>query len=526
MIAPSTFLSGTAFPVVVEATLQNEIDLFRSEELTVSISGGVVSSENLQLKKGRSMTTLETNVAAHALTIFGQGLNISVNENASPEMVHSGAIVGTQTWHMGTIHRISSDIHISANDSLVIEQGCWVVLDSAVNIIVEGVLEARGIRTSPITFCAGSSESWGGIVSSQGVVNLKYVLLNNGGGDYTKTYGHSGSQPVLKTESGHVEATQTFIFDCEGKGLGGDDGNMIFRNGGISRCDTGGEFGGTTVLVSNTHIMDIPDDDGILDDDDNDGLYFSGFTSQPSVVDSCVFINGEDDAIDHNNAVLEVRNTWVENFANEGIAASNGNSVHVYNSLFKNCEQGIEAGYGSPQVTVNHCVMVDNDNGLRFGDWYNWGCSGSITCTNSIMYANLDNVYNHDVLSNGPVANAIDLTFGIANDTEYDGNTGCLSGVPNFTNQYQLEPTSIGTGAANDGLNMGLISPVATGMSNLEYEDDLPIQSVRVFDLNGKLIMVKKNSQLLDWNILPSGIYIVEKNYGAYTKRVKKAVVR
>ena len=526
VISPSTFLAGKAFPVVVEATMQNELDLFRSENMSVSISGGEEVSGILKLKKGRSMTTFRANQSANTLSISGQGISISVSPNSSQEELHTGAIAGTETWQAGTVHRISSDLQINVNDSLIIEQGCWVILDSAVNILVEGVLDARGVRSNPIVFCSNGSASWGGIVSVQGVVDLKYCLLNNAGGDHTRNYGHSGSQPVLKTESGYVQAIHTFIFDCIGKALGGDGGNLEFKQGGISRCDTGGEFGGTVVLVSASHIIDIPDDDGILEDDDNDGLYFSGFTNQPSIVDSCVFMNGEDDAIDHNNAVLEVRNTWVENFENEGIAASNGNSVLIYNSLFKNCEQGIEAGYGSPQVTVNHCVMVDNDNGLRFGDWYNWGCTGSITCTNSIMYNNLDNVYNYDVLTDGPVVNAIDLTFSITNDLEYDANTGCIAGTPNFTNRYQLELGSVGIATANDGLNMGLISPITTGIQNPLRESNSSIQSVRIFDLNGKLIIAEKwfNQSVL--NNLPNGIYIVEQNHGSYLKRVKKAVVR
>jgi hypothetical protein len=527
VIVPSTFVAGKAFPVVLEATVQNELDLYRSENISVSMSGAQESNGTIKLKKGRSMSTFQSSQTANTLVVTGQGVNISVPPNLSQEVVHTTVITGTETWQAATVHRISSDLYINANASLFIEPGCWVLLDSAVNIIVEGVLESQGDRANPITFCSNTSASWGGIVSVQGTVNMKYCLLNNGGGDLSRNFGHSSSQPVLKTEGGYIKAVHTFIFDCIGKGLGGENGNIEFNRGGISRCDTGGEFGGTRVLVSASHIIDIPDDDGLLEDDDNDGFYFSGAASLPSIVDSCVFMNGEDDAIDHNNAILEVRNTWVENFENEGVAASTGNSVLVYNSLFKNCEQGIEAGYGSPQVTVNHCVMIGNDNGLRFGDWYDWGCTGFISCTNSIMFNNLDNVYNHDILTNGPVANAISLTFSITNDLEYDANTGCVTGIPSFTNQYQLEPGSVGVGVASDGFNMGLISHFNTGIHGSRSEQkDRPIEGVRIFDLNGKLIFAEKNARQQVWDNLVNGIYIVEQDHGSYVKRVKRVVMR
>jgi len=228
----------------------------------------------------------------------------------------------------------------------------------------------------------------------------------------------------------------------------------------VSRCDTGGEFAVSTVNINNSYIIDIPNNDGTFQDDDNDGFYFNGAhpSGEPSIIENSFFITGKDDAIDHNAGKLEIKNCWIENFAHEGIACSNSNWVNISNTLIKNCEQGIEAGYGTPDVTVDHCVMIDNEVGLRFGDGYDWGCNGSLRVTNSITYDNGDNIKNYDFLTGGPVEDGILISYSITNDEEYNNYQGCLTGVPLFDENYQLLPESPGIRKANDQTDIGLFS--------------------------------------------------------------------
>jgi hypothetical protein len=465
------------------------------------------------------------------LTIGSGQVNLAPIENTDPVAMHSGILNGNQTWSANSVHVISSHLTVPYGDTLQIEEGCWVLIDSAVNILVEGHVKVLGTAASPVVFTANNNAGWGGLICSSGTANLQLTICNNGGNDASLAYGHSDSQATIKSDGGNVRLSNCFIFDCQGKGVGAQNGFLEFVDGGISRCDMGGEFTGSRGIILGSHILDIPNDDGIFQDDDNDALYFSGAnaTNDTSVVDSCVFIQGKDDAIDHNGAILAVRNCWIEGFENEGIAASNQNSVTVFNSLFKHCEQGIEAGYGSPSVTVNHCVMVENDYGLRFGDWYDWGCAGTITCTNSIMVNNsIDNVHNFDLLSNGPIVGAIDLTYGIPNDNEYDAGTGCLVGTPMFTLTYQLEPNSLGVGAASDGLNMGLIPPVITGTAELTMASSETALSYNIYSVDGKL--VKSKSGAAPFSVvglqLPLGIYVVEEIYLDHRKVKKVAVIQ
>lgn len=528
VIAPSTFVAGKSFPFAVENYNQDGINSNYTAAIASSGTGGAVSENLIKVRKGRSMKTISTD-GGNVLSLTAGQIQVSPSVNSTNVQSHAGVLTGNETWTENSIHRISSDFTIPNGVSLTIEAGCWVLLDSAVNITVDGSLSASGTENNAVAFSANSNHAWGGITFGNGTGNFEFCLFHLAGADFNNTFGHSNSQPVVRSNGGMVNINRCFIFDCVGKALGGNNGRLNFANGGISRCDTGGEFAASYVSIKSSHIMEIPDDDGILEDDDNDGFYFysANATQEPSVVDSCFFLIGEDDGIDHNGAILEVKNCWIEGFANEGIAASSENSVYAYNTVFKDNEQGVEAGYGSPTVTVDHCVFVGNEYGLRFGDWYDWGCNGTITCTNSIIFDNDDNVHNFDYATNGPITGAIDLTYSIPSDSEYDSNTGNITGTPIFDANYLLQPGSPGLGGADDGSNMGLVSSF---INNLDDVEVIPknLQSFIVYNLNGQIVArgTQQNQFQQLQSRLYNGIYIAEKVFENTIIHQKFAVVR
>lgn len=524
LIAPSTFIPSTPLPMVVEATTGSDLDRFYTQNLSFNVSGGQLS-DPLKVKKGRGMINVLAGTG-NSMEISGNGISRTVSSNLNSALFHDGLLTGDQTWNSGSVHHITGDLHIPSGASLLVESGCWILLDSAVNIAVDGSLVIQGTASDPVTLVPSSQNNgWGGISANGGTVNLSYCLITGAGGDASLAYGHSNSQAVAKSNFGEMTLNRCFIFDCFGKGIGAENGTIFFMNGAIARCDMGGEFVASYSQIRSSHITDIPNDDGIFQDDDNDGLYFSGAPSgntNPSIVDSCVVLTGKDDGIDHNNGIIEVKNSWIEDFENEGVAASNGNSVLVYNTLLKDCEQGIEAGYGSPTVTVDHCVMINCDYGLRFGDWYTSGCTGSIVCTNSITTNNTDNIYNFDMLTNGPVANAIDISYSITNDVEYDSETGCVTGAPDFTSEYLLQAGSVGISGANDGSNMGLVGSISTAIDELEMTTGKLI-SVDIYNLNGALVKSVDPTDLLP---LKSGIYIRVELYERSIRSKKLVVIK
>lgn len=397
---------------------------------------------------------------------------VTVNDN-SPVIQISGEIGTNTNWLSDSIIYINNDLTVNEGATLTIGEGTRILLGEKINLFVKGTLKITGTPDKPIIFQPYNPDNpWGGIsfsnISDSSSIDYSFFIYGGDNGQYI--FGHSNSQPVLMIENSSISLNNTFILDNPGKAIGGKYSLVRIKECIVSRCDTGGEYKFCLVNFFDSYFTEIPNDDGIPIDDDNDASYFYNLypnTSEPSIIENCVFITGKDDGIDHNEASLNIKNCWIEGFYHEGVAASNGNYVTVYNTLVKNCEQGIEAGYGAPNVIVDHCVLINNDIGLRFGDSYDWGCEGHITATNSILYANADNILNFDLLTQGPVENAIDISYSMTNDFDYDNYPNCITGVPVFDENYFLLPGSPGTGMASDGSNLGLIDQNLSVRENL-----------------------------------------------------------
>jgi hypothetical protein len=520
--------------------------------------------ENPMIKIKRGVGSITTHIfASDNFTISVEGLlgqkTISV-QNDLPISNQSGEISENTLWMKDSIYYISEDLTILPTAKLTIESGVRVCLEEKVNLIVQGNIQINGILEEPVMFRPYVPEKpWGGIrmLYSNDSSNIHYGFFTLGGNNDQYIFGHSNSQPVLLADHSVLNISNSFFIDNPGKALGGLVSVISINNCLISRCDTGGEYDDCNLNVLETYFIDFPSDDGIPVDDDNDAIYVYGVypaAPGPSIIDKCTFITGKDDGVDHNGSVLEVGNCWIEGFYHEGIAVSNTNSLTAYNTLIKDCEQGIEAGYYTPQVFIDHCVMINNSNGLRFGDSYNWGCGGHITATNSILFDNVDNILNYDLLTQGPVPGAISISYSMTNDPDYDAFPNCITGTPLFDSNYFLQPGSAGIGMATDGGNLGLVDPLlnifdqkySNGLylnitpnpfreiTNLSFtlkgvEDKLLI---KVFNSFGMLQYTQEisnltngvNSVILQSDNLPKGFYLIGLYHNNNILGIQKAI--
>ncbi|MBU1920873.1 right-handed parallel beta-helix repeat-containing protein [bacterium] len=464
---PTRVLAHHLLPIAVN--VQGNIRATETYDFIVESSPALITPTELIVKRGRGAALTATGESGEttvsgtcAFTVVGFDAALRILDHP-PMRELSGSLSGDDlVWDSTSVIFVASNIQIPAGSSLMIHPGTIVTLASLAEIRVEGGMHCLG-EHSPIQFLPEQPGSpWGQIDHRPGSFALyENCFFVGGGGNPARAFGHSSSQPVLGGEECTISAENIVIMDCPGKAFGLLKSEVSIANSLITRCDTGGEFHASLVQISDSYFLDIPDADHVIADNDNDGIYFYGAWNggaASSLIDHCVLMTCEDDAIDHNGADLHVSGCVIDGMFHEGIAASNALSITVANSLITNCQQGIEAGWGEPEVIVDHCAVLNNQIGLRLGDSYDTGCFGSIDVTNSIFTDNDSlNIRNYDLAIEGPRENAISITYSIVNQADYDSGLGCLTGTPAFNFDFQLLPNSIGQGAASDHQNMGLL---------------------------------------------------------------------
>jgi hypothetical protein len=473
IVAPPAVVPGEALPVLARVTACGETARQLSGTLDLTLSTGTLSPSTVKLVRGAggSSAVIETQASGELLlSADGEGLHADrpVTLLAAPPSVElSGELQGEQLgWSADREVHVTDELIVPAGAHLVIEPGTRVKLGPKANVLALGSISCLGTEEAPVWWGPLSAgQAWGGVLHDGSTGTYEWTFFQGGGGDSSKAFGHSGSQPVLFVKEGSLQLKNSILLDNPGKALGAQLAKLVrLEHCLITRCDTGGELKESLAFFLDTHVLDIPSDDGIAADDDNDGLYLAGAykdesgNSPASLLERCVFAVGKDDGLDQNGAIVKVEDCSFEGFAHEGVACSGGGTVVVSNSLVRQCEQGIEAGYGDPEVAVEHSVVTGNAVGFRYGDSYDWEVTGTLTVANSISAYNSEaNVKNHVNRIDGPAEGALDISYSMVDDPAWDEQQHNLPGKPLFDASYRLAPGSPGHGAAADGADIGLL---------------------------------------------------------------------
>ncbi len=474
LVAPQSVPAGRQFPYVVrlrgpdggiEPTEQSPMQVRFSgvrADTAIAIKRGAGTGVGLMAERG---FVLE--VGNEAVASASRDIAVS----ARPVKVHAGRLpVGEVVWDAGADHLVTGDITVPDNTHLILEAGAWVAVGARVNFFVRGRVSARGTAAAPVVLTSADwPEPWGGMEFTGAEADFRYCMVLNGGGDHTRGMWHTGRQHIFFGKlNSTFEFDQCFFLNSPGKVFGCSNSVASISNSVSSFVHHGGEFVLTLLSYRDSHFMNLPNDDGIYEEDiDTDGLhvdYVNARFPRYSVIDNCYFVTGKDDGIDHHGARLQVSNCWIEDFAHEGIAASGGDTLRIFNTVALNNDQGFEAGYteyeydDGPHVFIDHSVAVGNNVGLRIGDDYNWDgwtYRDKMTVTNSVLYGNGDNVLNFVHLIDGPLEGALDISHSLTNDPEFDGRDGNIAGIPRFDARYFLLPDSPGFSAGVGGVPLG-----------------------------------------------------------------------
>jgi hypothetical protein len=464
-IAPRAFRSGETLPIIIRVDNNYRDSLIHiAEKCTLHISSGTLTNSSVILKKGVGSIAglIESDTS---VTIYSDNPDCKRNITLITDQMridHSGTLSDeAAVWDTTADHCITGDFTIPSGSELIIREGTRILSESNSNILVNGVLRCQGTIEHPILFSSLThSQPWGGIEFTDGTGHFEYCIFTNGGADQTRAFSHAQCQPVVHAVRSSLTIGNCFFTDNIGKALGSIESTVSVGESLITRCTTGGEFHYSLVNISGCHIIDIPNGNDQFTDNDNDGFYF--FNHHPQLQDASLvthsfLITGKDDAIDHNNARLSIEHCWIEDFIHEGLAASEGDTVSVFDTVIRKCEQGVEAGYGSPFVIVDHCVILENSVGLRFGDSYEIAALGHLTASNTIVFSNQNEIYSFDANSDSPIDSGISLSYCLVNDSTYTTSPFCISGTPEFDATYHLLEHSVGASSGSDNTPLGLI---------------------------------------------------------------------
>lgn len=482
LLTPSRMPQNGVLPLVVRIHKPDwQIDKLATMELNVSTESSSPDTSFI-IKKGAG-SIVQPVSASGDFSLTLQNQETSANRTISvsteyPTLFYSGILTGTNLIWDGTWDRIvTADLTVPKGEKWIIKPGTWILLENEVNVFVYGQVEVRGTAENPVVFISRTpAEPWGGIEFYGSDSKFEYCFFVNGCGDDSKGWAHTGRQSLLyPKENSTLVLDNCFFLDSRGKALGGDASKLYVSNSITSFMHHGGEFNHCLLKYSDNYLMNIPNDDHIFVDGDNDGLYISWNhpeTGEISTLENCVIITTKDDAVDEYSAKLKIINCWFEDTMHEGLAASGQDTVWVQNCVVKNCDQGLEAGWTAedapgPNIVADHCVIVDNGTGLRIGDSYDWTYRGHITATNLILYNNEDNILNYLNSTQAPLPGAIDISWSMTNDAEYDTCQQCFAGTPQFDAAYFLLPGSPGVDRGTNGTDLGLMKNYSSVKSSI-----------------------------------------------------------
>lgn len=435
---PASVPPGVAFPIIVRAADGTPL----GGEVTVAI--GARSPLIGTLYRGRgSVRATGASVGSLSVRVTRDDSSVErrIDVVVRPLRTVEGSLEGAGLrWDSSADVQITGTTTVPAGARLSVGPGARILFAANANLDVHGELVVDGTAEAPVLF-APRGAPWGGVHFHRGSRGqIRHALITGGGADLERAFGHSDSQPVVRVDEAEVTIEGGGVIDAPGKGPSSVKARLSLRDVLVSRVDTGGEHVDSHLEVQNSHFAEIPDGDGRLDDDDNDGLYVVSLeapeaTGHPvaRITDS-VFAVTEDDGVDHNGSVIEIERTWIERVPHEGVAGSTGGMVTVRDSVITRCHQGVEAGYGAPTLLVEKSLLWANDVALRWGDEYATENRGTLTARAVIVGASREADVINRWDGGGGIAKAdgIRVSCSLVADATLVGRDGNLGGEPRF----------------------------------------------------------------------------------------------
>jgi len=412
VIVPQAFPTGYEIPVVAWVV---------DEEGHAVRANGLLTAPghpSIQLRRGVGSgflaSTNPTGAIDYAARVGGLITNKMVHiESATSWTTVSGTLNGNMVWPDDARIRVTSHLNLPAGASLTIGPGAIVLLNPGVNITNNGSITINGTTERPVVFMPVSrAQPWGGFFmrTSPGLIDATGTIFTGSGADPNGGAGHRSEQCLFLCDSTpRVTLTDSAAIYLAGQlGHAYNGGTFNFTRFLMQRTTTGGEYTGANFTVNDSAFIECPDDTANFVDGDNDGLYLVSGTHNFT---NTLFGWVKDDGIDSGGdgfARLHYERCWFEAAFHEGNSLSGRKGTTAHRTVYMDCGQGIEDGYGAgssgPTGRVDTCLFLVCKSGVRHGDNYpsiGNGYPGFITATNCILLQNHRDLFGYNWRSTG-----------------------------------------------------------------------------------------------------------------------------
>ena len=420
LIVPQDFPAGYEIPAVAW--------ILDSQAHAVRVNGWVTAAgqPSFQVKRGVGSGLLSPNTPAgpftYAARIGGLATNRVINIEGTPTWTNvSGTINANTTWEAGAHIFVNATLTIASGVTVTVNPGAIVRLAPGVDIYLDGKLLLNGTVDRPIVFMPNSrSQPWGGFWLRNAASQITGTgTIFTGSGANPNWFGTGGRPSSHRPEQALFYCTNRAsitLTDSAAVWLAGQlshsvGGGLFFFNSTrfLAQFNTsGGEHTDSVWTVNDSAFIDSHLDwppFSTFNDGDEDAIYIVNIpTGYASGFTNTLIGWTRDDGVDSGGSgpgILNFKNCWFESIYHEGNSLSGVQSASPHadklvthsDDVFLGVGQAVENGYGAVTNKVDHCLMLGNLCGVRFGDNYNWSYYGYTVATNSICINNYRDVW-------------------------------------------------------------------------------------------------------------------------------------
>jgi len=408
IVTPAEYPVGLEIPVIARVEDESGRRLGVNGIVTAGFEGSP-----LRLLRGVGSVFLPAATEPNTLLYAGRIHSLQtarqiVIEEATAWQTVSEDVTSSTDWGEGARIHITdvaeNTLTIAAGATLTIGAGSVVLIDPDVDVVVEGGIVVNGTAERPVVFTPRDRNvPWGGFVfeSDDSYGQFIGAILTGSGADpewfdNNPDHGHSHrhNQCLFYLSDGaEVTLADCYLVENHGQAGHGEHGYLTMTGCLVQKCITAGQYNHGAVVLEDCALIEFPTETAPFADDDNDGLYLTGGAH---CLTDCLIGWALDDGVDAGSGAggsVTVQNCWFESCYHEAMAWSESRDALVADTVALNCGQGIECGFGSPDVNAVGCFSTANAVGARFGDNYDWSYHGFLNVRDSLLLFNLRDVW-------------------------------------------------------------------------------------------------------------------------------------